>query len=126
MIGKRKRTTVTASQVIEDAEDRSNPPSQNDDGQDIFRKYFEATFEPLPQKEASPPLQDREEDDESNAAASGSESESEWSGISENEADVTAVQIVDHQITSDHIDKLFDQTAARKFMVIHDFFLKTT
>lgn len=97
MLGKRKREVAVAIAPMHGSqkdEQLSTAPSTT--GRDIFRKYFEATFEPLPpsQPEAPSLLEDEEE-------AQLSEDESEWQGISDTEQEKATVEIIHHRAVED-------------------------
>lgn len=88
MLGKRKRRTAGP---IENKRKESSEGSESSelDAQEIFRRHFEAQFEPLP--EVAKPTISREESDDGNE----DKEEGEWDGISEEEEE-EGVQIVHH------------------------------
>lgn len=95
MLGKRKREVVVAtretSQRSSDDERPTAIPSI--DGRDVFRKYFESTFEPLPKSQTGTPS--LLEDDAISPSLSEDE-ESEWEGLSESgKEQQTAVEVVE-------------------------------
>ena len=86
MLGKRKRRgrEITKKESREESE---GSDASGLDAQEIFRRHFEAQFKPLPV--ARQPSKPTGED-----SADGSEEESDWGGISDNEE--TEVQVVEH------------------------------
>lgn len=84
--GKRKRSTGVSSKV---ARQKVEEPTFDQDAQEIFRRHFEAQFNPLPESRKLPEVADTVYDE--------SAEESEWSGIPDEEDDV---QVVKHSETS--------------------------
>lgn len=119
MVVKRKRDTSVVSRSKK-AEGSSPPPADN--AQDIFRKYFEAQFEPI---EATPvkasEVSESEEDDEDyNSEDLDGESDSEegWDGLSEEEEDdEPKVEVVEHKDASADGDELMQKQARKAFLV---------
>lgn len=130
MIGKRKRQTSVVSRAKkgnnrEDSPEKATTEQQS--AQDIFRKFFEAQFEPLEVKETSTTQHESEsesDDDGENGSGadseSESESESEWSGIDGAETENTPVEVVEYQAPSRGADNLIDKKARKAFMVSLD------
>lgn len=113
--GKRKRDTAVVSRSTKTKE-ASPPPIDN--AQDIFRKYFEAQFEPIepPKPDADPEEDEDEIDEEELSDAEGSD----WDGISgeeEEDSDEESyeVEIVEHKDAKR--DDLMDKKARKAFMV---------
>lgn len=112
--GKRKRDTAVVSRSTKSKE-ASPPPVDN--AQDIFRKYFEAQFEPIepPKPDPDPEENEGEEDEEELSDAEGSD----WDGISGEEEDSDEesyeVEIVEHKDAQR--DELLDKKARKAFMV---------
>lgn len=117
MIGKRKRETVVASRSTK-SDDPSPSPPPADNAQDIFRKYFEARFEPLdlPSRPAqgSDPQEDDEDDNDSEASASGEE---DWEGVSEDEPEDDKVEVIEYKDARLEPDAIMDKKARKAFMV---------
>ncbi|KAJ5105019.1 hypothetical protein NUU61_002366 [Penicillium alfredii] len=113
MTGKRKRDTSVVSRTAT-TDSPSPPPADN--GQDIFRKYFEAQFEPL-DLPASRTAQVAESDDENDedkdeASATGSD----WDGLSE-ENDENPVEVVEHKEARSKPGDRMDKKARKAFML---------
>lgn len=108
MAGKRKREAVIVRRSLPtnaDDEDRSND-------KDVYRKYFESVFEPLPEI--------RTEVDDSNESSHGdlSEVEDEWEGFSEQEDPLpSTVQIIEHGTESAFDANPRSSTEFKAFMV---------
>jgi hypothetical protein len=71
---------------------RAEPPVSIGDAQDVFQRYFESRFQPLPgqltaQPATTPGTQTSEKEDEDENLDDGTEIESddEWGGLSEDE-----------------------------------------
>ncbi len=90
MLGKRKRETVRVSKRELQVEKNSvsKSPSESEiDAQEIFRRYFEAQYAPLPTvakkaETVKPDLRAQSEED------------TDWDGISDDEKD--GVQVIEH------------------------------
>ncbi|OAP56652.1 hypothetical protein AYL99_08764 [Fonsecaea erecta] len=97
MLGKRKREVAVATrQRLRSLDDEQAVASPVAVDREIFRKYFESTFEPLPETEITiNPPQEKEEDDEDKGedddAHGDSEEEPEWDGLSDPE--LTTLQL---------------------------------
>ena len=94
MLGKRKRAAAVVNP--QDQPNRQHIPSEMKHpakDQDLFRRYFEASFKPLPDIEtkASGDLEAEAKERPS------SEDESEWEGLSDAEEIESTVQIVEHR-----------------------------
>jgi hypothetical protein len=117
MVGKRKREAAVVSRSTKTKE--ASPPPAND-AHDIFRKYFEAQFEPIeadvPSKrdaeESGSEDEDNIEDDEDI-----SEPDSNWDGVSDESDEDNVVEVVEHKDAS--FDGLMDKKARKAFMVSH-------
>lgn len=119
MIGKRKRDTSVVSRSTT-VEEESNPPTTADASyHDVFRRYFEAQFQPLelPRGPASRDTENEEENEDSSDESQGSESGSEWGGISEAEDGNNQVEVVEHKSSSAKTDDMTDKKARKAFMV---------
>lgn len=114
MLGKRKREhaavprqSVHQPQVQEgqNAADRA----------ELFRQYFEAKFQPLPQEFLVTHASNADEDE----AESGYQSDtSDWSGITENEADIEEVRVIKHTVVSD-VTPQSGASEGKYFLVCH-------
>ncbi|KAL2787324.1 hypothetical protein BJX66DRAFT_288242 [Aspergillus keveii] len=123
MIGKRKRDTSVVSKSKKDKKDQAreeSPTATESSAQDIFRKFFEAQFEPL-EAQKNGATQD-ESDYGSSRDSEGLEdsgSESEWSGLDGEEEDDDEnrpVEVVDYTAPSIKADALMDKRARKAFM----------
>lgn len=117
MVGKRKRETAVVSRSTKTKE-ASLPPAN--DAQDIFRKYFEAQFEPIEQD--APSKRGAEESDSGDADHIEddddiSESDSDWDGLDEESDEDNVVEIVEHKDASLGANDLMDKKARKAFMV---------
>ena len=117
MVGKRKRETAVVSRSTKTKE---TSPSPANDAQDIFRKYFEAQFEPI---EADvPSKRDAEESDSGDGDKFEdddyiSEPDSDWDGLSEESDEEHVVEVVEHKDASLGGNDLMDKKARMAFMV---------
>ncbi|EXJ79769.1 hypothetical protein A1O3_08052 [Capronia epimyces CBS 606.96] len=98
-LGKRKREVVVAARDTRRGTDSDNEQptahtTLSDVERDIFRKYFESTFEPLPESHAPTPSL---LEDEENARDFSDEEDVEWEGLSEPEQENTTVEIIEHR-----------------------------
>ena len=119
MVGKRKRDSavVSRSTTAEDEETNTTPPIDTNP-HDVFRKFFEAQFQPLD----LPGDQAKHDEDESEGGTDeedteGSESGSEWGGVSEEDDGNNKVEVVEHQALSRKKGDLLDKKARKAFMV---------
>ncbi|KAJ5689599.1 hypothetical protein N7462_003991 [Penicillium macrosclerotiorum] len=114
-ISKRKRDTAPVSRVIE-SDDASPPPADN--AQDIFRKYFEAQFEPLdlPSKDTVNNLDSEMEGEGLDENEDGSELDSDWDGLSRTSDDGNVVEVVEHQDTRLEPKDMMNKQARKAFM----------
>lgn len=101
--------------------------TEQQSAQDIFRKFFEAQFEPLEVKGTSTEQDESEsesDNDSENDSGADSESESgsesEWSGIDGAETENAPVEVVEYQAPSRGADNLIDKRARKAFMVSLD------
>lgn len=121
MVGKRKRDTSEVSGSEKGGSRQETPAAAESSAQDIFRKFFEAQFQPLEVKrvntaknESDSEYTDNEHDGHSQEDDSASESE--WSGIEEQEEN-TPVEVVEYQAPSRSTGDLIDKKARKAFMV---------
>jgi len=113
MPGKRKRDAAVVPRKADETPEQAGFEIDETDTQDIFRKYFEATFEPLPERKPQPlsPSTDDEDDDEDDDGGS------EWDGIPGDDGDAMKVQIIEHRTVSDVKGETLDKSVSRRFMV---------
>lgn len=98
MLGKRKREVAVATRQSQRTHEEESPPAPDDGERDVFRKYFESTFEPLPESQTAVPSF---REDEAEEDVVGAEEESEWEGLSDTDAESAqpsaTVEVVVHQ-----------------------------
>jgi hypothetical protein len=103
MLGKRKRENlvqVRQSSSTKDGDQQQAGTTVASNDREIFRKHFEAMFEPLPGSESATPTFGQEVDEEDSGPTSD---ESAWEGLSEPEPDsvpneeTSLVEVVDHR-----------------------------
>lgn len=117
MVGKRKRETAVVSRSTKTKEASPEPAN---DAQDIFRKYFEAQFEPI---EADVPSKRDAEEPESGDEDiiedddEISEPDSDWDGLSGESDEENVVEVVEHKDASFGANDLMDKKARKAFMV---------
>ena len=107
-LGKRKR--VTRAELEQPS--RSPSPSSGEDSDDIqerFRRAFEAKFKPLDVETKKPRIEEAPVEVESE-----SEEESDWSGLSDNEAN--KVQVVEYKAPEQLADEENAKLEKRAFM----------
>lgn len=104
-LGKRKRRAD-----VQEAIPATEPESDNEDLQTIFRRAFEAKFRPLEGTEKKAEAQEEED----GAGERDTEEELDWSGISEAEED--AVEVVEHT-ASRSANERADKHEMKAFMV---------
>ncbi|KAL5003127.1 hypothetical protein BDV10DRAFT_66709 [Aspergillus recurvatus] len=119
MIGKRKRDTSELSKSRKAGSREESLAATESSAQDIFRKFFEAQFQPLEVQGASTAQEESDsefEDNEYDGNSQGDESasESEWSGIEREEN--TPVEVVEYQAPSRRTGDLVDKKARKAFM----------
>lgn len=114
MIGKRKRGTSAVSRPT--TTDEASPPPANN-AQDVFRKYFEAQFEPLGLTAAQSADEEDsvEEDDEDDLE--NTEPESEWEGLEDAGDDDNQVEVVEYKDARLDAEDMMDKKARKAFMV---------
>lgn len=123
MVGKRKRDTSVVSRATK-TEDEDPPTTADVSPHDVFRRYFEAQFQPL-ELPGGPVARNTEEgesagdedEDEDEGADEESDSGSEWSGISETKTGNNKVEVVEHKDSSTKADDITDKKARKAFMV---------
>ncbi|OJJ48835.1 hypothetical protein ASPZODRAFT_13573 [Penicilliopsis zonata CBS 506.65] len=119
MIGKRKRDkSVVSRSTIEDSSD--SPSASTDAAHDVFRRYFEAKFQPLKPQSVQKAEPGEGMDDHLDESVTGSD----WDGLSEGEEDEgedeedqgVEVEVVDHTASYNTKDDLLDKKARKAFM----------
>ncbi|KNG83064.1 hypothetical protein ANOM_007582 [Aspergillus nomiae NRRL 13137] len=115
MIGKRKRDTHVVSRSTTSEDDEATTTSANDSSShDIFRKFFEAQFQPLEVPETRTTCAQGSDDEHSTDEFEESEPESEWSGVSEDGHG--NVEVVEHHDLSAVAKEPMDKRARKAFM----------
>lgn len=118
MIGKRKRDTsvVPRSTTVEDEE--VSPPPPDTSAQDVFRKFFEAQFQPLevPKRQATDTDASEEEDEDEDDESEDGDTGSEWDGLSGDEGASNAVEVISYA-DSAKTEAPLDKKARKAFMV---------
>jgi len=123
MPGKRKRDAAVVSRKADETTEQAGFEIDETDTQNIFRKYFEAKFEPLPEREPQPPSpstddEDKDEDeDEDEDEDDDNDDGSEWDGILGDDGVATEVKIIEHRTVSDVKGETLDKSVSRRFMV---------
>lgn len=122
MLGKRKRDTQVVSRRKIHAEDHERTTEPVTNTNDIFRQYFEAQFEPLPEQQESDSTAEEENASEDGDIVSEVDSDtSEWSGISETiniePVAVVEVKVIDHTVKPPDEDDEFHRARQKAFMV---------
>lgn len=119
MVGKRKREAAVVSRTTKvDEEEKKTTQTETTDASatDVFRKFFEAQFQPLevPGGQVTRGDESDEEDSEDEDFEEGSESGSDWDGLS-GEEDEAPVEVVEHRDIKSQ--DLLDKKARKAFMV---------
>ncbi|KAJ5574121.1 uncharacterized protein N7459_008548 [Penicillium hispanicum] len=123
MVGKRIRDTAVMSRST-DTDEPSPPPANN--AQDVFRKYFEAQFQPLDLPLARPANDgesDEQEDSDSDGEDENSDMDSDWDGLSEADDDENEVEVIEHKEARVAPEDLIDKKARKAFMVCISYFI---
>ncbi|EXJ80419.1 hypothetical protein A1O1_08564 [Capronia coronata CBS 617.96] len=106
MLGKRKREVVVATRETRRSSDNEQPPSTFPElERDIFKKYFESTFEPLPEYQTGTPSL-LEDEDNATEPSSEEEEDSDWEGLSEPEQEETTVEVIEHRTFTDDTEEV--------------------
>ncbi|PYH74075.1 uncharacterized protein BO88DRAFT_447916 [Aspergillus vadensis CBS 113365] len=119
MVGKRKRDAAVVSRTtkVDEEEKKTTPQTETTDASatDVFRKFFEAQFQPLevPGGQVTRGDESDEEDSEDEDFEEGSESGSDWDGLS-GEEDEAPVEVVEHRDIKSQ--DLLDKKARKAFM----------
>ena len=93
VLGKRRRETAVLRRHAAQNRSEVSENGTKDEANEIFRKYFEATFEPLP-RDLEVPAQEVEAEIESDGTG---DSDSNWSGFTEDEQESSTVHTVEHR-----------------------------
>jgi hypothetical protein len=126
MLGKRKREVEVVRRIKTADEERTTADQGQGSDPDVFRKHFEAMFEPLPQSLTMTALlveDEYEKHDESAPQVDSVDVASDvsaWDGFSEadDEADAEAVEIVEHRSQADATETAeLERLNYKKFMV---------
>ncbi|PKY05999.1 hypothetical protein P168DRAFT_326293 [Aspergillus campestris IBT 28561] len=115
MVGKRKRDTSVVSRSTTKEEEDAPPAVADTSAHDVFRKFFEAQFEPIEApEEAVDEESDEAEETGSDGEGSDFESGSEWSGVS-GEGEESEVEVIEHRDASSS-EHLASKKARKAFM----------
>lgn len=104
MLGKRKREIAVAPRPTSHDTQEGNQKVRGGSSiqdQDVFRRYFEAAFEPLPGV-GNGMSQVDEELEEQSSQSSGEESD--WEGLSDAGGEIPEVQVVEYKAAAVHRD----------------------
>ena len=115
MVVKRKRETT----VVSKPKAKEDSPPAVDNAQDVFRKLFEAQFEPLdlpaPTAKAAKPSNSDEDEEDDDSDDSGSEGD--WDGMSDISDESNQVEVVEHTDARAAPADRMDKKAWKAFMV---------
>lgn len=114
MIGKRKRGTAVVSRATT-SDDEATPQTTTESSQDIFRKFFEAQFQPLDVPGGQVSRRDDSEDESYEEDLEASDAESDWDGMSGDEEEPEEVEVIEHRDVKSQ-DSM-DKKARKAFMV---------
>ena len=120
VLGKRKREVAVVTRHRErTSDDKPTPADASDVNRDIFRKYFESTFEPLSESHiATPSLSDEEVEEDEDDEIESAQEESSWEGLSDVENRDANVEIVEHRaLLEEREDAEFQRQQYKTFMV---------
>lgn len=111
MVVKRKRETT----VVSKPQTKEDSPPPVDNAQDVFRRLFEAQFEPLdlPAPTAKSTEIGNEEDDDSDFSGS----EGDWDGVSDISDESNQVEVVEHTDAYAAPEDRMDKKTWKAFMV---------
>ncbi|RAL05595.1 uncharacterized protein BO80DRAFT_340366, partial [Aspergillus ibericus CBS 121593] len=113
MVGKRKRDAAVVSRATKLKDEETPQPAPDASANDIFRKFFEAQFQPLEVPGGQVARDDESEEESEEEDFEGSESGSDWSGLS-GEEDEVQVEVVEHHDAKSQ--DLMDKRARKAFM----------
>ncbi|KIW20166.1 hypothetical protein PV08_00741 [Exophiala spinifera] len=119
MLGKRKREIAVAPRRrprISTGDEDSNPTTSADASHDVFRKYFESAFEPLPDSKTAASLHSEGDDGSGSEGAGASPAgdednnsmseESAWEGLSDTDQQDEEVVVVEHNSIAQDLQDL--------------------
>ncbi|PLB51842.1 hypothetical protein P170DRAFT_351315 [Aspergillus steynii IBT 23096] len=118
MVGKRKRDSSVVSRSTT-AEDQETVPTAPIDthSHDVFRKFFEAQFQPIELPGDQFKRDGKENAEETDEEVSeGSEGGSEWGGLSGEDEGDNKVEVVEHRELSTRKGDELDKKARKAFM----------
>ncbi|KAE8145238.1 hypothetical protein BDV25DRAFT_165088 [Aspergillus avenaceus] len=115
MVGKRKRDAHVVSRPTTSDKEVTPTSTANDNSHDIFRKFFEAQFEPLEVPGGSIARDGESENDSDTDSNVESDSGLEWTGISEEADEDNRVEVVEH-LDSTLAEGPMDKKARKAFM----------
>ena len=111
MLGKRKRDhAAVPRQSLHEIE--VDEATNTTNATDLFKQYFEAKFEPLPQE---PPLPLASTADGDNSEDESQSETSDWRGFIEDDTSVEEVRVIEHTVTSDETAE--SRTSEGKFFM---------
>ncbi|KAL4890459.1 hypothetical protein BDV59DRAFT_94292 [Aspergillus ambiguus] len=118
MIGKRKRDTSIVSRSTTKDETEDSPAALDASAQDVFRKFFEAQFQPLEVPKNRVAFVEKSEEDEVDEedTSEGSDTGSEWGGLSGEEGESPAVEVISYADSSAKTETPLDKKARKAFM----------
>ncbi|PYI10028.1 hypothetical protein BO78DRAFT_297101, partial [Aspergillus sclerotiicarbonarius CBS 121057] len=115
MVGKRKRDAAVVSRATTSKDEETPQTTPDASANDIFRKFFEAQFQPLDVPGGQVAPNDESEEESEDEDFEGSESGSDWSGLSgEEDEDEDEVEVVEHHDAKSQ--DLMDKRARKAFM----------
>ncbi|CAG7934256.1 unnamed protein product [Penicillium olsonii] len=114
MVVKRKRETT----VVSKPKAKEDSPPAVDNAQDVFRKLFEAQFEPLdlPAPTAKAAKTSNSDEDEEDDDSDESRSEGDWDGMSDISDESNQVEVVEHTDARAAPADRMDKKAWKAFM----------
>jgi len=112
MIGKRKRNAVPVARQDQVSGGLSGAGDQARFPSEVFRKYFEAEFEPLP----DPRRREKQTTALINSNVTVEDTDTDWSGLSDDESQLN-VQVVEHSSLHRVVDTDGDKVELKSFMV---------
>ena len=116
MLGKRKREVAVATRPSQPTPaGNATTTTLSDAEREIFRQYFESSFEPLPAagRQAPPLIGDGED-----ASGDNSETESEWEGLSDPAEERATVEVIEHRVVENGGDDAEEQRQQYKLFMV--------
>jgi len=133
MLGKRKREIAVAPRRrprISTGDEDSNPTTSADASHDVFRKYFESAFEPLPDSKTAASLHSEGDDGSGSEGAGASPAgdednnsmseESAWEGLSDTDQQDAEVVVVEHNSIAQDLQDLESHKEQYKTFMVSD------